>query len=63
MVSTFAMYMTLQNNLCLEKKLGERKKRRRKNNMPVRAKLSEPQDPSKCVVILAQKQNWGKGAF
>lgn len=57
------MYMTLQNNLCLEKS-WEREKRRRRNNMPVRAKLSEPQDPSKCVVSRnSEKQNWGKGHF
>lgn len=44
------------------KNLKERKKRR--NNMPGRAKLSEPQDPSKCVVSRnSEKQNWGKEHF
>lgn len=32
--------------------------------MPGRAKLSEPQDPSKCVVSCnSEKQNWGKEHF
>lgn len=32
--------------------------------MPVRAKLSGTQDPSKCVVSHnSEKQNWGKGHF
>ena len=46
------------------KKLRERKKKRRRNNMPVRAQLSEPQDPSKSVVSCNSREaELGKEAF